>query len=87
MGFFAGDISLNLAILILVVCGIGAGGQGGQRFIQGGSGVRVPRSLACLQDTNEGTKEIVDRWGAAGQFSFLIISNTSAHKSILCLAT
>ena len=65
MGFFAGGISLYLAILILVVCGIGAGGQGGQRFIQGGSGVRVPRSLACLQDTNEGTKEIVDRRGGS----------------------
>ena len=61
MGFFAGGISLYLAILILVVCGIGAGGQGRQRFIQGGSGVRVPRSLACLQDTNKGTMEIVDR--------------------------
>ena len=61
MGFFAGGISLYLAILILVVCGIGAGGQGAQGAIQGGSGVRVPCSLACLQDTNEGTKDIVDR--------------------------
>ena len=58
MGFFAGVISLYLAILILVVCGIGVGGQGGQGAIQCGGRVRIPRSLVCLLDTNEGKKEM-----------------------------